>query len=116
LITLETILVSNPVPERDLVKLVENPLVEAFADAVGLRMIRLGFGVLDVIQGHVKLVIMLRQSAAIFGAVVSQHTKQHHAKFFQERQQSSASWSYRTWLWPTLNTCRQRFAGLSTNS
>lgn len=40
-------------PERDSVKLVQNRFVESFTDAVRLWVKRLGFGVLDVVEGQV---------------------------------------------------------------
>ena len=42
--------------ERDLVKLLQNGFVETLANAIGLRMPYLGFGVLNVVQCQVELV------------------------------------------------------------
>jgi len=42
-------------PERDLVELLQDRLVEALTDAIGLRMPDLCLGVLDVVQGQVEL-------------------------------------------------------------
>ena len=47
-----------PISERDLVELLQNGLMEAFADAIGLRMAHLRLRMLDVIQSQIELVIM----------------------------------------------------------
>ncbi|TCS36782.1 hypothetical protein EDC30_1051, partial [Paucimonas lemoignei] len=44
----------NLAPERNLVKLLQDRLVEALANAVGLRMVGLGFGVLDLLPDLVR--------------------------------------------------------------
>ena len=44
--------------ERDLIKLLQDRFVETLADAIGLRRLHLGFGMLDVIDGQEKLVIV----------------------------------------------------------
>jgi len=44
--------------KRDLIKLLQDGFMKAFADAVRLRMLRLGLGVLDVIERQVKRIIM----------------------------------------------------------
>ena len=62
--------------------------MEALANAVGLRMIGFGPGVLNVINGQVELVIMGFWFAAVFRATVSQNTDQAHALFCKERQHS----------------------------
>ena len=56
--------------ERDLIKLLQDGLVEPFANAVGLRMFDLGLGMIDIIDGHEELVIMFVRPAAIFGAAI----------------------------------------------
>jgi hypothetical protein len=48
----------NPAPECDLIELLQDGFVEAFANAVGLRATHFGLGVFDVIQGQIELVIM----------------------------------------------------------
>ena len=45
-------------PKRDFVELVQTRLVEAFADAVRLRMLRLRPGVFDVVEPEEKLVVV----------------------------------------------------------
>lgn len=72
--------------ERDLVELLQNRLVEPLANAVGLRMACLGFGVLDVVECQVQLVIMRFRFAAVFGSPVGQHAQDAHAVFGKERQ------------------------------
>jgi hypothetical protein len=61
--------------ERDLIELLQNGLVEALRNPVGLRMPGLGFGVVDVINRQIQLVIMLFDLAAIFGAPIRQDTQ-----------------------------------------
>ncbi len=61
----------NLAPESNLVELLQDGLVEPFADAVGLRMIGFGLGVLDVIQGQVELIVVRLRLAAILRATVS---------------------------------------------
>lgn len=41
----------EPSAEGDLIELLQDGFVEAFADSVGLRMAGLGLGVLDVVDG-----------------------------------------------------------------
>ena len=72
--------------ERDLVELLQNRLVEPLANAVGLRMACLGFGVPDVVECQVQLVIMRFRFAAVFGSPVGQHAQDAHAVFGKERQ------------------------------
>lgn len=55
-------------PERDLVKLLQNGLVEAFANAIGLRMAYLSLGMLDVVKRQVKLIVVCFGLAAVFRA------------------------------------------------
>src|SRR3954451_6396960 len=54
--------------ERDAVELVEHGLVEALADAVGLRTLCLGPRMVDVLDGKVEFVLMMLRIAAIFRA------------------------------------------------
>src|SRR5574343_1592961 len=72
--------------ERHLIKLLQDGFVETFADAVRLRMSRLGLGVLDVVQGQIELVVMGFGLAAILGATVGQHADDPHAVLGKERQ------------------------------
>ena len=52
--------------------------MEAFADAVCLRMSRLGLGVLYAVYAQIKLVIVGFQPAAVFRASVRQHADNAH--------------------------------------
>ena len=61
-------------PEGHPVKLIQNCFVEAFADAVCLRVKRLGFGVLNVIERQVELVIMRLWLATILGASIGENS------------------------------------------
>ena len=76
----------NLASERDLVELLQDGLVEALADAVGLRVAYLGLGMLDVIQGQIELVVMRFRLAAILGATIGQDADHAHALFGEERQ------------------------------
>ena len=60
--------------KRHTIELVEQGLVEAFADAVGLRAPRLGTCVIDVLDGQVKLVFMAFGLASVLGAAICEHT------------------------------------------
>lgn len=67
--------------ECHLVKLLQNRLVEAFADCVGLRAFRLGLGVVDVVDGQVQFVGVLFGPAAVFGSAVSEDAQHASATF-----------------------------------
>src|SRR5215471_13601208 len=54
--------------ERHSIELVERRLVEAFADAVGLRALGLGSAVVDVLDREIELVLVPFGIAAIFAA------------------------------------------------
>ncbi len=56
----------------------QDGLVEAFANAVCLRMPRLCLGVLDTVYAQIKLVIMRFQPAAVFCAPICQHADNAH--------------------------------------
>ena len=59
--------------------------MEAFADAVGLRMVGLGSGMLNVIQRQIELVIVILRLAAIFGTTVGQDADDPHTLLGEER-------------------------------
>lgn len=93
--------------------------MEAVTDAVGLRVIGLGPGVLDIIDRQVELVIMSLWSATVFCASISQHTDQADALFCKERwhsiiEQISARnrglGRIHTWPQPTWSRYRRRSA------
>ena len=71
--------------ERDAVELVEQGLVEALADTVGLRAFRLGARVIDVFHGEIELVFVAVVGAAILGAAVGQHALQGNAVLLVKR-------------------------------
>ena len=56
--------------------------MEAFANAVGLRVIRFGLGVFDVIHRQEQFVIVLLDSAAVLRAPVGQYTQHRHSIVF----------------------------------
>jgi hypothetical protein len=49
--------------------------MKAFTNPVGLRMPSLGFGMVDVVDRQIKLIIMLFDFAAIFGSPIRQDTQ-----------------------------------------
>ena len=59
-------------PEGHPVKLIQNRFVESFTDAICLWVKRLGFGVLNVIECQVQLVIMRLWFAAVFRAPIGE--------------------------------------------
>jgi hypothetical protein len=60
----------NLAPECHLVGLLQDGFVETLANTVGLRMIGFRYGMLNVIECQIELVIVILRSAAIFGATV----------------------------------------------
>jgi hypothetical protein len=62
------------VPEGHPVKLIQNRFVEALVDAVCLRVKRLGFGVINVVERQVQLVIMRLRFAAVFGSSIGENS------------------------------------------
>lgn len=56
----------------------QNGLVEALANAVGLRMMRSGSGMFNIVHTKVKLVIMGFLFAAVFRAPIGQDTDNPH--------------------------------------
>ena len=72
--------------EGDLVKLLKDCLVEPFADPVGLRALGLGFGVLDIIDGQVQLIIMTIKPATVLRTAIGEDPKDRHTVIFKKRQ------------------------------
>ncbi len=62
--------------EGDTVELVEHGLVEALADAIGLRALGLGARVIDVLDREIELVFMPLRIATIFAAAIGQNAQQ----------------------------------------
>ncbi len=58
--------------------------MEAFADAIGLRALCLGLGVVDVLNGQVKLVFMVFPFPTVLGSPVGQYTKQGELFLLEE--------------------------------
>ena len=65
--------------EGDAIELVEHCLVESLDDAVGLRALCLGPGVIDVLDGQVEFILVTIVSAAVLGATVGQDALQGYA-------------------------------------
>src|SRR5215212_1137019 len=70
--------------ERHPIELVEHGAMETLADAVGLRALGLGAGVVDVLDRQVELVFVA-VAAAELGAAVGQHARQPDAVLVIER-------------------------------
>ena len=58
--------------KRHLIERLQHGLVESLADAIRLRRLRFRLGMVDVVDGQVKLIIVLFDSAAEFRPAVSQ--------------------------------------------
>src|ERR1700731_2308498 len=59
--------------QRDAIKLIEHGLVEALADTVGLRALRLGARVIDVLDREIELIRVPLWIAAVLAPAVGQH-------------------------------------------
>ena len=62
--------------ERDKEKLVLHGLVETFTDTVGLRALCLGPGMVDVLNGQVKLIFVVLPFSTVLGSPVGQYAQQ----------------------------------------
>src|SRR5262249_38330862 len=62
--------------EGDTVELVQHRLMEAFADAVGLRALGFGARVVDVLDREIEFVLVPLRIAAILAAAISQYPQQ----------------------------------------
>ena len=62
--------------ECDLIKLLQNCLMEELADAVGLRRLHFGLRVIDVVDGQEQLAIVLVDPTAKFSTAIG-HDAQH---------------------------------------
>ena len=65
--------------ERNLVKLVQNRLVESFAYPIGLWMARFGFSMFNTIDRKIQLIIVRLYLTALFRTSVRQHTDNTHS-------------------------------------
>ena len=74
----------NLFAESNGVKFILDGFVEAFADAVGLGMLGLGLGMVDVVQGQKQLILVPVRPAAVLGSPVGQHPVQRSAMFLEE--------------------------------
>src|SRR3954470_24496759 len=71
--------------ERDTIELVQHGLVEALADAVGLRTLGLGAGLIDVLDRKIELVFVPLRVAAVLAAAVGQHARELHVVALEQR-------------------------------
>ena len=65
-------------PEGNSIKFVQNRFMKTLADAVCLRMPRLGLGVLYAVYAKVQFIIVLLELSAIFRASVRQDADKTH--------------------------------------
>src|SRR6266498_2457701 len=72
--------------ERHSIELVERSLVEAFADAVGLRALSLGTRMIDVLDREIELVLVPFGIAAELAAAVGEHAQQLGIVLLEEWQ------------------------------
>ncbi len=70
--------------EGDAIELVDHGLVETLDDAVGLRALGLGSGVIDVLDGEIEFVFVPFGIAAIFGSAIGEHALQRDAVLLEE--------------------------------
>lgn len=75
-------------PERDLIELLQDRLVETLADPVRLRALDLRPRVLEVVDRQEELVGMLVHAAAVLGPSIGQDAQQLPAFRFEERKDS----------------------------
>ena len=59
--------------------------MEALADAVGLRALGLGAGVIDILDREIELIFMPFGVAAVFTAAVGQHARELHVMALEQR-------------------------------
>jgi hypothetical protein len=62
--------------ESDIIKFLFDRPVEAFADAVGLRMTGFGLAVVNILNGQIKLVFVMFEGAFVFGPPIRQNPQQ----------------------------------------
>src|SRR5690606_34556107 len=74
----------EPLAERHTIELIEQRLVEALANSVRLRAPRFGAGVIDVLDGEIKLILVALGPAAILGAAIGQHAADHDLVLVKE--------------------------------
>src|SRR6516162_7380746 len=70
--------------ERDAIELIQYGAMEALTDSIGLRALRLGAAVIDVLDREVELVFMALGPAKL-GAAIGQHARQSDAVLVTER-------------------------------
>ena len=74
----------DPLAERHPVELVEDGAMEALADAIGLRALGLGAGVVDILDREIELVFVAF-AAAKFGSAIGQHPAEPDTVLVVER-------------------------------
>ena len=94
--------------ECDLIKLLQDCFVEAFANPVGLGRFNLGLGVVNVVDCQEELVVVFVDPAAVFGSAVGQNAQHRKVVFLMERQHpivEQISRSYRRFGGVELGMC-----------
>src|SRR6266536_3546094 len=76
----------SSIAQRHSIELVERSLVEAFADAVGLRALSLGARMIDVLDREIELVLVPFGIAAELAAAVGEHAQQLGIALLEEWQ------------------------------
>src|SRR4051794_168572 len=71
--------------ERDTIEFVQHGLVEALADAVGLRALGLGSRVIDVLDREIEFVFVSLGIAAILAAAVGQYARELYVMALEQR-------------------------------
>jgi hypothetical protein len=69
-----------------LVELILNGAVEAFANAVSLRVAGFGLGVVDIFNGQIQLIFMVFQRTTELGAAVRKDPDQANILLFEKKQ------------------------------
>ena len=75
-------------PKRHAIELVQQGLMEALANPVGLGMPRLRLGVIDILHRQVEFVFVAIGGAAALGASIGQHAIKRNFMLVEERQDS----------------------------
>ena len=60
--------------------------MEALTDAIGLGMLRFGFGVINIIDRQIQLVRVTVMASAILGSTIGKHPQQSHRMLLEKGQ------------------------------
>ena len=70
--------------EGDLVELLQDRLVKAFTDSVGLRALGFRLRMIDVLDGKIELVLVMIPLSTVLGSAIGEHAKQRNALLVEE--------------------------------